>query len=266
MTNRFLASSICLIIYALSGQAHAQATPDAYPGSVQLGLSQSRISNHSPDWRDVSVRGNVSLSKEIGVLHWEASEQKHFGETGSALSLSLSHELNPDWYGSVGMGAGSKASFLPKHRVDAALYRKWLDKRQWVTGVQLMASKSGDSLYRDQSWQLSSSYYFEIPLVAELGFKRNTSNPGNVKTQRYYVAATYGENKKYYLSARYDTGHEGYLPQGANVSASNFKSHIATLSWRQWLSPQWGYELVNEQYNNPFYDRNGWTASLFYDF
>jgi YaiO family outer membrane protein len=266
MTHCFRAIFVSIALFVVAAYAHAQASAPTHSGSVQMGFGQTRLSNQSPDWNDVSARGNVRLSGELGVLQWEASQQKHFGESGSALALSLTHALNPDWYSSLGVGTGSKASFIPKQRLDVALYRKWLQSRQWVTGLQFTASKSGDSLYRDRSWQLTSSYYFDIPLVIELGVKNNTSNPGGVNTLRHFVAATYGENKKYYLSARYDTGREGYLPLGANVAASNFKSRVATLSWRQWLSPQWGYELINEQYNNPFFDRDGWTASLFYDF
>jgi YaiO family outer membrane protein len=244
--------------------AYAYAQEDT--GSVQLGYSQSHLSNNLPGWRDAFVRGNVSLAENIGVLNWDVSQQKHFDESGQALSLSLTHNFNADWYALIGAGVGSGASFLNKQRVDLALYRKWLAQRQLVTGVQLTASKAGDGVHDDRSWQLSSSYYFSVPLVAELGFKRNTSNPGSVSTNRYYLAATYGENKKCYLSARYDAGREGYLPQGANLLATNFKSHVTTLTWRQWLSPKWGYELQAERYNNPFYNRNGVSVSVFRDF
>jgi YaiO family outer membrane protein len=246
----------------LAGIAHAQADT----GSVQFGYSQSHLSNNYPGWRDAFVRGNVSLGENIGVLNWDASQQKHFNESGQALSVSLTHNFNADWYGLVGAGVGSGASFLTKQRVDVGLYRKWLAQRQLVTGVQLMASKARDGVHDDRSWQLSSSYYFSVPLVAEIGFKRNTSNPGSVSTNRQYLAATYGENKKYYLSARYDAGREGYLPQGANLSATNFRSQVTTLTWRQWLSPKWGYELQAERYNNPFYNRSGGTVSVFRDF
>lgn len=235
-------------------------------GSVQLGYSQSRLSDNFPGWRDAFARGNVNLGKKIGVLNWEASQQKHFDETGQAVSASLTHDFSEDWYAMVGAGLGTGASFLTKRRIDLALNRKWLAQRQLVTGVQFTASKASDGVHDDRSWQVSSSYYFAAPFVGELGFKRNTSNPGSVSTNRYYVAGTYGESKKHYLSARYDTGREGYLPQGANVPAANFKSNVTTLTWRQWLSRSWGFELQAERYHNPFYRRNGVSASVFYDF
>jgi YaiO family outer membrane protein len=264
-----------LAVLIVAGCAYAQTTPAASDtqtnaqtpkGSVQLGYGHASLSHNNPNWRDVIARGNFNLSEKVGVFNWEASQQRHFGESGQVVSAALTHDFSPDWYGSLGVGLGSGARFLTKRRFDAALYRKWLPQRQWVTGLQFMASKSGDALHDDRAWQLSSSYYFESPLVAELGFRRNTSDPGKVSTNRYYLAATYGENKKYYLSGRYDTGREGYLPQGLNVSATNFRSHVTTLTGRQWLSEMWGYELQFEQYSNPFYRRKGWVASVFYEF
>jgi YaiO family outer membrane protein len=234
--------------------------------TVQLGFGHARLSDNFPNWNDGFARGNVNLGNASGVVNWEASRQSHFGETGTAVALSLTRELNLDWYGSVGVSGGSGASFLPKHRVDIAVYRKWLESRQWVTGLQFTASRSGDGLYKDQAWQLSSSYYFNFPLVGEVGFKRNISNPGNVSTDRFYVAATYGKHKESFASVRYDTGREGYLPQIAGVSATNFKSRVTTLTWRQWLSTAWGYELQAEHYKNPFYVREAGVVSVFSDF
>jgi YaiO family outer membrane protein len=271
-TNQFCTGvATCFVACCAYGQtapaaSGTQENAQALTGSVQLSYGRAKLSDNSPNWRDVSLRGNVNLGEKTGVLNWEASQQKHFGESGQVASAALTHDFNPDWYGTVGVGLGSGARFLSKRRYDVALYRKWLAQRQWVTGLQFTASKSGDAVHDDRAWQLSSSYYFEFPLVAELGFKRNTSDPGKVSTNRYYVAATYGENKKYYLSGRYDNGREGYLPQGANVSAANFKSHVTTLTGRQWLSAQWGYELQFEHYSNPFYRRRGWVVSVFRDF
>ena len=138
-------------------------------GSVQLGFGRVRLSDDSPNWNDAFVRGNVNLGKGSGVVNWEASRQSHFGEKGSTLALSITRELNLDWYGSFGVSGGSGASFLTKYRFDVAVYRKWLESWQWVTGLQFTASRSGDGIYRDQGWQLSSSYYFDFPLNGELG-------------------------------------------------------------------------------------------------
>jgi YaiO family outer membrane protein len=235
-------------------------------GSVQLGFGHASLSDNSPNWKDEFARGNVNLGSAFGVVNWEASHQSHFGESGNALALSFTRELNLDWYGSIGISGGSGASFLPKRRFDIAVYRKWLESRQWVTGLQFTGSQSGDGIHKDQAWQLSSSYYFDFPLVGEFGFKRNTSNPGSVSTDRFYTAATFGKDKDYFASVRYDSGREGYLPQVAGVSAMNFKSRVTTLTWRQWISPAWGYEVQAEHYKNPFYARKAAVASVFRDF
>lgn len=243
----------------------AQATVEL-SGSVQVGISQAHLTDNNSAWHDAFARGNVNLGSAIGVLNWEVSRQSHFNETGRSLSLALTHELNADWYGSVGAGVGASANFLPKRRIDLAINRKWLEQRQLVTGLQFTGSTSGDGNYRDQAWQLSSTYYFTSGLVSEIGLKRTTSNPGDVNTLRYFGAATYGVNKKYYLSARYDTGREGYQPQGSSGTAFNFKSSVATVTWRQWASPNWGYEVQAEHYKNTSYRRNGLAVSIFRDF
>jgi len=278
----YLAMACAAVVWpsmVLADQAGSVDTVDAPPaetasvvaqpaehGSVQLGYGYSELTDNNAAWNDVFARGNVGLGDSVGVLNWEVSKQRHFGESGQAISASLTRDLGPNWYGSIGLGLGSGADFLTKRRVDVAVYRKWLPQRNLITGLQFTGSRSGDGVYSDKAWQASSSYYFASPLVAEVGVKRTTSNPGDVNTMRYYVAGTYGVNKQYSLSARYDTGREGYMPQGFSSPAVNFKSNVATVSWRQWLSPRWGYELQAERYHNPSYNRKGVTASVFYDF
>lgn len=252
-------------------EPQAEQLPDKkmateYVGSVQIGLGSSALSADYARWHDAFASGNVAMPNKNGVLNWELSKQNHFGETGQAAALSWTREINSDWYAMAGVGVGAGAEFLPRRRFDLAVYRKWLENRQLVTGLQLTQSTSGNRQYRDRSWLLTSSYYFDFPLVAELGIKSNTSNPGDVTTSRYYLAGTYGENKKYYLSARYDIGREGYLPAISNISAVNFKSQVGTLSWRRWVTNAWGFEVGAERYINPFYRRNSFKTSIFNDF
>jgi hypothetical protein len=38
------------------------------------------------------------------------------------------------------------------------------------------------------------------------------------------------------------------------------------VTWRQWQSPVWGYELQAERYKNPSYRRDSLSTSLFYDY
>jgi YaiO family outer membrane protein len=262
MMLNYQKQKLCFMLVLLACNAQAQTDT----GSIQLGYGRSLLSNNNANWNDFFARGYLNLSKEVGVLNWEVSQQKHFGESGQTVSASLSHDFSPLWYGSLGLGVGSGGSFLAKYRLDGALYRKWLERNQLITGIQLTQSKSRDNVHDDQSCQVSASYYFDNPFVAELGFKRNISDPGSVGTNRSYLAGTYGTNKQYYLTLRYDTGREGYLPVGANVAATNFKSSVTTLTLRQWISAKWAFELQAERYNNPFYRRRGLSASVVYDF
>lgn len=253
----------------------AEETPAAEPavppdtalhGNVQAGYSQSNLTAGLSRWRDGFVRGNLVLPSQQGVVGWEVLQQNHFDESGRGLSLSLTRDLSERWYGMVGAGVGTSAMFLPSQRVDVALYRKWLVQRQLVTGLQFTRVLSGDRLYTDRTWQLSASYYFDMPLVAELGSKTNTSNPGQVATRRYYAAFSQGRDKQHYFSVRYDAGREGYASMGPNGALVDFKSTVWTATWRQWVSRQSGFELGVERYNNPSYRRNSATVSVFHDF
>jgi YaiO family outer membrane protein len=235
-------------------------------GSVQAGFGYAKLTDGNSDWRDAFVRGNLMLDGGQGVINWEVLEQNHFDESGQGLSLSYTRDLSADWYAMAGLGLGQGGDFLSSQRIDAAVYRKWLSQRQLVTGLQFTGLKSGDKQFTDRTWLLSASYYFDFPLVGELGYKVNTSDPGSVSTSRYYVAASYGRNKDQYVSIRWDSGREGYLPIGFGDALVDFKSDVLTLAWRKWLSRQAGFDLNYEHYTNPTYRRNGVIVSIFYDF
>ena len=258
-------------LYAEPAVALRTAAAPAEPlaaglGSVQAGIGYSTLTGGNKDWRDGFVRGHVVLGEDQGVINWEVIGQNHFDETGQGMSISMTRNVSQNWFAMAGLGWGHGASFLPSQRFDAAVYRKWLAQRQLVTGLQFSRVKSGDKRYTDRIWAISASYYFDFPLVAEVGYKLNQSDPGAVLTRRHYVAATWGRDKEQLVSVRWDSGREGYQPIGFGGTLIDFKSTVWSAGWRRWLSRRAGFEVNYEHYNNPYYRRNSWTSSVFYGF
>ncbi len=289
MNTFFLRSSLALSAAALLAPAMAQTTaasaaapvtaaePAAAPaadfepgkrGQVDIGAGFSSLTGGNSNWNDEFVRGNVGL-KPGTVLNWELSSQRHFDQRGTVGALSLTQTLSPWWYMSVGASSGS-ADFQNKYRGDIAIYRKWTESQQWVTGLALMKSASRDSIHRDTGITASLAYYSTDDWVGEGGVVYNKSNPGSVEGYRGFAALTMGREKQHYFTVRVDHGKEGYLPSGAIANGAGdqvgFQSTELSLQWRQWLGKDWGYLVGGQFYRNPYYNRKGLSAAVFFDF
>ncbi|MGE8494708.1 MULTISPECIES: YaiO family outer membrane beta-barrel protein [Comamonas] len=290
MNTFFLRSSMALSAAALLAPAMAQTTgagttapitePAAAPaapaadfepgqrGRVDIGAGFSSLTGGNSNWNDEYVRGYVGL-KPGTVLNWDLASQRHFDQRGTVGALSLTHTLSPWWYMSVGASSGS-ADFQNKYRGDIAIYRKWTESQQWVTGLSLMKSASRDGIHRDTGITASVAYYSTNDWVGEGGVVYNKSNPGSVEGYRGFAALTMGREKQHYFTARIDHGKEGYLPTGAIANGVGnqvgFQSTELSLQWRQWLGKDWGYLVGGQFYRNPYYNRKGLSAAVFFDF
>ncbi|MCD2165292.1 YaiO family outer membrane beta-barrel protein [Comamonas koreensis] len=289
MNTFLLSSSLALSAAALLAPAMAQTTaasaaapvtaaePAAAPaadfepgqrGRVDIGAGFSSLTGGNSNWNDEFVRGHVGL-KPGTTLNWELSSQRHFDQRGTVGALSLTQTLSPWWYMSVGASSGS-ADFQNKYRGDIAIYRKWTESQQWVTGLALMKSASRDGIHRDTGITASVAYYSANDWVGEGGVVYNKSNPGSVEGYRGFAALTMGREKQHYFTARIDHGKEGYLPTGAIANGAGdqvgFQSTELSLQWRQWLGKDWGYLVGGQFYRNPYYNRKGLSAAVFFDF
>jgi YaiO family outer membrane protein len=231
--------------------------------SLELSTGAQRLTNGFGNWRDVTLKGAYGLDKHL--LQGELSAHRRFGEDGVFLGLSDTYTFNEDWYGSLAVGAGDGAFYLPRYRVDGTIYRKLLPNRNLVASLGLGYYKApgGNS---DQSVSLGAAYYFEAPWIVEGGIRLNRSSPGSVGTQQQFVAVTYGRNKQDLVTARYGWGEEGYLAVAANRQLVNFESREASVSWRHWFNPRTGVLVGANRYSNPSYRRSGVTVGVFHDF
>ena len=215
------------------------------------------------NWRELTVRGNYGFGQH--VLQGELSAQRRFNESGVFAGISDTYTINQDYFASLGIGAGDGAFYLPRYRIDGALYRKWLADRSLVTSIGAGYYSAPDG-HSDRSLSLSAAYYFASPWIAEGGIRFNQSNPGSVTTDQKFLAVTYGRSKQDLLSARYTWGGEGYLALAANTQMVNFKSDEASVAWRHWVDNKTGFLVNASRYSNPTYKRTGFNIGLFHDF
>jgi YaiO family outer membrane protein len=94
----------------------------------------------------------------------------------------------------------------------------------------------------------------------------NRSSPGSIDTHAQFVALTYGHQKQDVITARYGWGGEGYQAIAENVTLIDFQSKEMSLAWRHWLDNNLGLLTGVEHYSNPYYQRNGVSIGLFYQF
>jgi YaiO family outer membrane protein len=280
MLKKTLFAALALVVHAAYAQdlssAQASALPqdntlaapvvlvgDVGKRSLELSAGSQSLSGGFGNWRDLTLRGAYGLPGHL--LQGEVSLNRRFGEDGTFVGVSDTYTFNEDWFGSLALGAGDGAFYLPRYRADATLYKKWLADRRLLTSVGIGYYDAPDG-HTDKSLSLGAAYYFESPWIVEGGVRLNSSNPGAVRTQQQFVALTYGLDKHDLVSARYTWGGEGYLATAANQQLVNFDSQEAGVAWRHWLDPRTGLLVSANRYTNPLYRRAGVNIGIFHDF
>lgn len=231
--------------------------------SLELSTGAQSLSGGFGNWRDVTLKGTYGLPNH--VLQGEVSVHNRFNKNGAFLSLSDTYTFNEDWFGSVALGVGDGAFYLPRYRVDGTIYRKFLPGRNLVGSVGAGYYNAPDG-HTDRSLSLGAAYYFEAPWIVEGGVRLNRSNPGSVDTQQQFVALTWGRPKQDLVTARYGWGSEGYLAIAANRQLVNFDSREASLTWRHWFNARTGVLVGANRYSNPLYRRSGVNVGVFHEF
>lgn len=253
-----------LLLPSLTAVADPAAPDFKKTGYLESDIGYSSLTANYSDWFDQYLKGRVQLTPTDGV-NMEYTHQSHFNEEGSLGSLGYQRIFNEDWYGSISAATSSSGSFLPRYRGDVSLYRKWLSKKNLVTGVGFTYNQSRLANY-DQIVLLDIIYYFDAPWIVELGGRLVESNPGSVASERGFVAVTYGSNKSHFLTLKYDQGTEGWQAVGATQTIANFGSYEVTMLLRQWITNDYGFSLAVNHYSNPNYNRSGIIAGIFVDF
>jgi YaiO family outer membrane protein len=237
---------------------------DKLSGFIETGLNYHILTDGQEDWFGQYLRGAVDIEHR-NIVTYEVVHEEEFGDDGTFFSVGLTHVLNPDWYGSLSVGTSAGGFFWPKVRVDAFVSKKWLEQRNLITTIGFGYYDAKDVHY-DFSAFIGAAYYFESPWIVEAGLRYNFSQPGNVTAPGPFAAVTYGRNKAYYIVLRVGIGREAYQVVGPDEAITDFASQVVTLTWRHWLTQQWGFKLQTEYYHNPFYERVGFEGGVFWDF
>jgi YaiO family outer membrane protein len=272
--------SLCLCAPALAqtgDQANLQSIPQTPAGVVEQvtvplkpqenyvesGGSYETLTNGFGRWDGGYIRGVYKEGKN--VFNGEVNGQQEFGDSGTYFAVGDTYTFNPDWYGALTVGSSAEGFFWPRIRVDGFLNKKWLGRKQWVTTAGYGYFEAKD-VHRNHYLYLGSTYYFTKPWIVEEGMYFNISNPGTVFAPAGFVAVTQGHNRRQYITVRAGLGEEGYQLVGPTVTLTQFESQTFSVTWRRWLGPSWGLNLVADYYHNPFYMRGGSTFGFFKEF
>ncbi len=251
-----------LLMAAMAGGAHAQAAQA--PVTLELATTHGKLTAGLPDADAVNGRGTWILSGG-DVLRAELLDERKFGARGGIVAVSWTHNLSPDWYATGTLAAGHGGPNWANERVDIDVAAKWGASKGIVTHAAFYGARY-DGHRSDRGLRLSLVAYLPASLVLEGGVTLNVSNPGTVHSQMPFASATWGRSGEQYLSLRVSSGTEAYQALGAGQQLVNFRSHSAGLTWRRWISKDWGFTATAEAYRNPTYRRDSVGAGLFAQF
>jgi YaiO family outer membrane protein len=230
---------------------------------VEAGASYQGLSNHFGRWSGGYARGVVAIGKN--TLNAEINGQHEFGDAGVYLAAGDTYNFNSDWYASLTLGTSAGGFFWPRFRTDAFLNRKWSERKQFITTLGF-GHYSAKDVHRDNSFFIGGTYYSQKPWIIEGGARFNISNPGAVFSPSGFLAVTQGRNKHHYVTLNIGFGEEAYQLIGPTAVLTRFASQTSTLTWRQWVSKNWGFNLVADYYHSPFYRRGGASLGFFREF
>jgi len=252
---------LCITALLVPAIGSAQAPPVLRGGTIEASGFVHQVTNDFGDWRGGRLRVVLPAGAR-NVFYLEGVGQRAFGDDGAYASLAHQHAFGDSWISYLGVGGGTGEFYFPDVRVDASLGRKLLPSRRLLVTVGGTWVRSKD-VYRDRALMASLTGYLGRAAVLEAGGRFNWSTPGDVASQRGYLALTLGTTGSRYLVVRGAAGSEGYQLTGSGTTERKFNSSEASISWREWLGSRAGIVVGAEWYDNPFYTRTGVQLGLF---
>ena len=253
---------LCLVL-GETALAQTNAAAQSQPtGFVEVGANYHGVSDGYGDWSGIYLRTFVQRNAR-DLWNAELAHQHEFGDLGVIGVVGNTHTFNSRWYSSTAVGSSVGGFFHPRLRADGFLNRKWSHRLVTSAGLGYFAAKDR---HRSYSAFLGGIYYFESRWVVEGGVRWTASTPGTVLSPSYMIAATHGRAKHRFVAVRVGSGREAYQTLGSNTVLVDFGSRSASLGLRQWISGEWGLNVLGEIYGNPHYRRAGVSVALFRDF
>jgi YaiO family outer membrane protein len=246
-----------------ASQSPAESANRLLTNFVELGGSYEQLSNNYGRWSGGYFRTVVATGKNTWAV--EVNGEHEFGDAGTYIDAGDTYNLNANWYASATVGSSVGGIFWPRSRLDSFLNRKWLGRRQLITTFGYGYDHAKD-VHSDHSYFIGTTYYFDKPWIIEDGVRFNVSSPGTVFSPSGFVAITQGRNKNHYVTLNLEAGQEAYQIVGVTSVLARFPSQTGTLTWRQWLGRNWGFNLVADFYHSSYYHRGGGSIGFFKEF
>ncbi|MFO1436427.1 MAG: YaiO family outer membrane beta-barrel protein [Gammaproteobacteria bacterium] len=231
----------------------------------EIGIKYYSLDKGFDDTYGTYARFNHTPADGKNTWFGEVVYLNRFGDDGTFFSVGNTHLLNELYYSTVSFGTSAGGFFWPSFRADASLSRRWLPKRNFVSTLGIGYVDAKDD-HRDLSLLLEGAYYFNLPWIAQAGVRVNESDPGSVVTPSGYVALTYGHDFDRFVTLRYGVGRQGYQALASPSFVVDFPFQELTLTWREWITQDFGFNLVGYGFGSDVYDQTGLEFGLFKEF
>jgi YaiO family outer membrane protein len=249
-----------VVLFALRF-AHAAEPPPRH--QVDASARYAAVNEGLADTAGVSLRG--VRSHQGSAWLGDVTFLDRFDDSGTQFTIGHSREFGPDWLANGSVAASAGGFFWPRVRADVRVGRRWLAARNLVTWIGAGYYDAKDE-HEDVGLSLDAAYYFVQPWIVMAGVRGNESYPGSITSVSGFIAATHGRDRQRYVTLRYGGGRQAYDPIVPGAAIVDVPFHQVTLTWRQWMTPRWGFNLVIDGSTSDTYDQAGLEFGLFADF
>lgn len=240
--------------------------PRGLPRSVgEVGVKYYDVNEGFADTYGTYARFNHAPASGKDLWFAEIAYLDRFDDSGTYFSAGNTHHWSDLYYSTVSVGTSAGGFFWPSWRVDASISRRWLPKRNFVSTVGIGYIDAKDD-HRDISALVEGTYYFESPWIVQAGVRLNESDPGSVVSPSGYAAVTYGRDFERFVTLRYGAGQQGYEALSSPAFIVDFPFQEVSLTWREWVRRDIGFNLVAYGFQSDPYDQLGFELGVFKEF
>lgn len=257
LVTSLLAALLGLMLLFPRGMgAQAPLTGGLTGASLEINGFGQGVTNRFGDWSGLYVRGIRPMTRD--TWYADVLALRAFGLRGMQYGAAHRHDWNKRLFHALGGNVGDGSPIVPRFRVDGSLGFRMGDRSQWQVTAGGSFVQSITELH-DVAATGSIAWFAPRLVVLELSARLNTSNPGNVKSQRIAALVTLTPSQRRSFSLRTIGGTEGWQIISAAQTLQRFASQEVSLSWREKLTPKWALSTQGDLYHNPFYVRSGVT-------
>jgi YaiO family outer membrane protein len=245
-----------LILYTAPGYTADRNTPQS---EIEASYSQERLSNNSPDWRNIFVEGSHKF-KDRHTLYGGLRDTRRFGLADNEIYGGLYYPLAPTWTGVADASLSPTHEVLPKYTLGAQLQKILPDG--WIAGVGLRHNEY--TLAASNVGTFALERYWRDFRGAYTLFSGKPEGGGSAPAHRFQFNYYYGEGSS--TGIAYTTGREvENVGPPAGLRTTDVRNW--TLNGRHWFARDWAvsYELTNHRQGD-LYRREGLRLGLRYRF